>query len=89
MVANFFSKSTHRPLFLMVLKTLEEDGGTGIIPSSADWWAEGLELFTRRTDKDWSLTDRITFCMMTKLGLTHAVTADKHFEQAGFTRLLG
>ncbi len=39
-------------------------------------------------DKDWSLTDCISFVVMHERGITEALTADHHFEQAGFVALL-
>ena len=45
-------------------------------------------LFAKRPDKEWSLTDCISFIVMQEYGLTEALTADHHFEQAGFTILL-
>ena len=39
-------------------------------------------------DKTWSLVDCISFVMMKEKGLTDALTVDKHFEQAGFNRLM-
>jgi hypothetical protein len=44
----------------------------------------GFELFASRADKSWSLTDCISFAVMTERGLSDALTADRHFEQAGF-----
>lgn len=44
----------------------------------------GVDLYTRRPDKEWSLTDCISFAIMTDRGLTDALTADHHFTQAGF-----
>jgi hypothetical protein len=44
----------------------------------------GFELFESRSDKDWSLTDCISFTVMTQRGLSEALTADHHFTQAGF-----
>ena len=35
-----------------------------------------------------SLTDCISFVVMEDKGITEALTADRHFEQAGFTALL-
>jgi len=48
----------------------------------------GLALYISRPDKDWSLTDCISFVVMKERGLTGALTADHHFEQAGFVALL-
>jgi len=48
----------------------------------------GLELFERRLDKEWSLTDCISFVVMTNEGIDEALTGDHHFEQAGFIALL-
>jgi uncharacterized protein len=56
-------------------------------PESEIYW-RGFELYRSREDKEWSLTDCISFLVMSDLGLTEALTADHHFEQAGFTALL-
>jgi predicted nucleic acid-binding protein len=41
-----------------------------------------------RPDKDWSLTDCISFIAMEDQRITDALTGDKHFTQAGFRVLL-
>ena len=38
-------------------------------------------------DKNWSLTDCISFVVMKEWELSEALTADRHFEQAGFKAL--
>ncbi len=48
----------------------------------------GRELYRGRPDKEWSLTDCISFVVMRDEHLTEALTADRHFEQAGFKPLL-
>ena len=50
--------------------------------------ADAWRLWRSRADKEWSLVDCASFEAMTRLGLTEALTADHHFEQAGFVRLL-
>ena len=47
-----------------------------------------LELYHSRQDKNWGLTDCISFIVMKNQGLIYAVTADIHFVQAGFVALL-
>jgi len=59
-----------------------------IVPPSQDLFDRGLDLFARRPDKSWSLTDCISFVVMGERHLTDALSADHHFEQAGFTILL-
>jgi uncharacterized protein len=48
----------------------------------------GFDLYSQRPDKDWSLTDCTSFVVMNDEGVTQALTADRHFEQAGFAALL-
>ena len=58
------------------------------MPASHSLFQEGVQLYNARPDKDWSLTDCISFVVMQEHGLTDALTGDHHFEQAGFTALL-
>ena len=48
----------------------------------------GRQLYRERADKEWPLTDCISFVVMQEHGLAEALTADHHFEQAGFKALL-
>lgn len=45
-------------------------------------------LLRSRPDKGWSLTDCVSFEIMRSRGIREALTTDRHFEQAGFVRLL-
>ena len=49
---------------------------------------KALQCYKMRTDKEWGITDCISFVVMEEYGLTEALTADKHFRQAGFKALL-
>ncbi len=51
--------------------------------------AAAWALLKARADKEWSLVDAVSFLVMEQRGITEALTTDHHFEQAGFTRLLG
>ena len=46
------------------------------------------QLLRDRVDKQWSLVDATSFLIMSSLEITAALTNDRHFEQAGFMRLL-
>jgi uncharacterized protein len=48
----------------------------------------GLQLYFSRPDKDWGLTDCVTFALMQLEGVLDALTADIHFRQAGFRAML-
>lgn len=47
-----------------------------------------LDLYKRRADKAWGLTDCLSFVVMQDHGLMDALTPDEHFQQAGFRTLL-
>ena len=49
---------------------------------------EAHQLLDTRRDKQFSHCDAISFVLMKRMGITDALTTDKHFEQEGFTRLL-
>ena len=44
--------------------------------------------FERYHDKEWGVTDCVSFEVMDGLGVREAFTADRHFAQAGFHALL-
>ena len=87
-VGNCLSRAADRPAFLELLRHIEADPNTLVVPSSPDLFADGGALFGQRLDKDWSLTDCISFVAMRRRGLTDALASDHHFRQAGFTLLL-
>ena len=58
-----------------------------VIPQSHDTFLSGLALYRDRPDKGYSLVDCISMQAMRRLGLTAALTNDRHFEQEGFQAL--
>lgn len=71
--------------FIDSLRLLES---VKIIPVSQQLLDEGWAFYSQRPDKDWGLTDCISFVVMTQEGITQAFTSDRHFQQAGFVKLL-
>lgn len=61
---------------------------TEVIALSQSLLQLGVNLYSERLDKDWGLTDCTSFVTMHQQNITLAFTSDKHFEQAGFQRLL-
>lgn len=77
-----------RPLFLTLLDKIKGRPENVVVPPNEGLLEDGIELFRRRHDKNWSLTDCISFVVMEELGITDALTNDTHFQQAGFNALL-
>jgi predicted nucleic acid-binding protein len=77
-----------RGAFVSLEARLKGDSRFTIVPASAQLFDEGLELYRQRPDKDWSLTDCISFIVMRQRGIVEALTGDHHFGQAGFVPLL-
>jgi predicted nucleic acid-binding protein len=87
-----FANSLARPKFrLKAGRTIEDfqrDPSIEIIPLTGELFEKAFALFRERADKAWGLTDCISFVVMQERGISEALTADEHFEQAGFTALL-
>lgn len=89
---NIFSKVPLRSLAITLMEKVRETKNIGVlevIHVTETLINRGLELFKRRLDKDWSLTDCISFVVMQDRGISNVFTTDHHFEQAGFKKLLG
>jgi predicted nucleic acid-binding protein len=71
-----------------IIGVLRASSVVELIPASSALFAEALELYENRADKDWGLTDCTSFVVMRDHGLSEALTADEHFRQAGFRPLL-
>jgi predicted nucleic acid-binding protein len=84
-LSNFQTSPINRAVFIALVQELRNDPSTVIVPSTSAIFQRGQELFAKRLDKEWSLTDCISFDIMADHQLTHALTADHHFVQAGFT----
>lgn len=87
-VANSLARSSKRQVFRRLLKDLEDSPENQVVAATQDIFERGVELYDARPDKQWSLTDCISFVVMQQQGLTEALTGDHHFEQAGFVALL-
>ena len=71
-----------------MLRAIEADPAVEIIALNDTVYSDALELFAQHQDKEWSLTDCLSFVVMRDKGLTESLSADHHFEQAGFATLL-
>lgn len=87
-LANSLSAPRYRLTFIALLEQLRHDPDVIIYEAERTLFDEGLSLYQNRTDKNWSLTDCISFVVMAREGITEALTGDRDFEQAGFKALL-
>jgi predicted nucleic acid-binding protein len=87
-VADAFCNSPERRIAVILLEKLRRSPTVTIVPPTQELFDRGFSLYASRPDKDWSLTDCISFVVMQQQGLTEALTGDRHFEQAGFKALL-
>jgi hypothetical protein len=87
-VADAFAAGRHRATVSQILKALSQDPAAELVEATDELFHQGIQLYNSRSDKEWSLTDCISFIVMQEKGLTEALTGDHHFEQAGFVALL-
>jgi uncharacterized protein len=87
-LADYLCDAKNRSLFLSMYEDLCADERVTIVPLSTDLFDRGIKLYAARPDKNWSLTDCISFSIMERLELREAAAADHHFVQAGFVALL-
>jgi predicted nucleic acid-binding protein len=59
-----------------------------VIPQNRESFLQGFELYRRRPDKEYSLTDCISMTVMQRLKISQVLTHDNHFQQEGFIILL-
>jgi predicted nucleic acid-binding protein len=87
-VADAMSAPMNRPAFLRLLERLRDDPEITIVPPTQELFERGVALYAERPDKDWPLTDCISFAVMREIGITEALTGDRLCEQAGSAALL-
>ena len=87
-IGNALARQRYREASVVLLQSLEKDPNVEIVPLTEVLYARGFEVYQNRSDKDWGITDCISFVIMRERGLTEALTTDEHFEQAGFVALL-
>jgi len=87
-LADALADVTNRVRCSKAIRQLQADPDLRIVSCEAALFDEGLRLYENRSDKEWSLTDCISFVVMQREGIAEALTGDHHFEQAGFVALL-
>ncbi len=87
-IGNALAKQRFRRVGVELLAAIETDPRVDIVPLSEDLFALAGDLYRRHSDKEWGLTDCVSFAVMRKRGIVEALSTDHHFKQAGFRPLL-
>ena len=59
-----------------------------VLPQNHELFLSGLDLYKKRQDKGYSLTDCMSMAVMWDYGITDVLSHDKHFTQEGFRILI-
>src|SRR5215210_3633993 len=81
-IGNHLSDPSNRRLFGAIVDRVVSDPDVHLVYVERELFDAAVELYRKRPDQSWSLTDCSSFLVMTRLGLTEALTTDKHFPQA-------
>jgi uncharacterized protein len=87
-VANYFAASNNRIKACEFVDSILMDRNVECVLAEGSAFSNGWKLYRDRLDKAWSLTDCLSFQIMEQRHIRAALTADHHFEQAGFEILL-
>ena len=87
-IGDGYARLGRRQKGIELLSRLASEPGYEIVPIDAALLEAATALHRQRSDKEWGLTDCISFTLMHNRGITQAITADEHFVQAGFQALL-
>jgi len=87
-VGNALARQRWRSLASTTLRTFRTSADVEVMSVNAGLFDRAVTFYSARPDKDWGLTDCISFVVMQERGLTHVLAFDRHFEQAGFQHLL-
>ena len=87
-IGNTLSRLRWRSAAVSTIEDLQNDPDIEVVSVSSELFDRATRLYSSRMDKEWGLTDCISFVVMQDMGITDALTTDYHFRQAGFRALL-
>ena len=84
-IANSLSRLPLRALAHTLIEFIRASDTVEIVSITPEFFERAYQLYCSREDKEWGLTDCTSFVVMRDKRINKAFTADRHFEQAGFT----
>ena len=82
-VADALADPSNRGGFPLLLRVLNASQAVILSPEQT-LFDRGIAYYNQRPDKEWTLTDCISFVVMSDRKIEEALTGDHHFLQAGF-----
>ena len=77
-----------RWLAVRLINMLRSNPNVKVVPVTTELLNTALDLFASHADKEWGVTDCISFVVMRQLKRTRVLTLNHHFTQAGFELIL-
>jgi hypothetical protein len=87
-IGDSLAKPKFRRTAIELMTSIFTDPRIVVVPATPALVQRFFNLFQRRPDKAWGMTDCLSFIVMEERGIREALTTDEHFEQAGFVALL-
>ena len=87
-IGDGYARLARREKGTQLLDRISGEDGYQVVPLSQELIQQAMTLYRARSDKEWGLTDCLSFVLMEREGITQALSADVHFRQAGFEAML-
>lgn len=71
-----------------IVRRLQQSRRTTIIPATHSDWLRAFDLYSSRSDKEWSLVDCLSILICEDRGIREVFTHDRHFAQTGLVVLM-
>ncbi len=87
---NYFAEKGQylRDQAVRMVDRISQDTQVEVVPQTRESFASGFDLYRKRPDKGYSLTDCVSMKTMERLQITDVLTPDAHFAQERFRALM-
>jgi uncharacterized protein len=84
-LGNALAEPKWRRTVYIWLKDIQESGSIfTVLPATTQLLETAIKFYGTRLDKEWGMTDCMSFVVMEEQNLRDALTFDHHFQQAGY-----
>jgi hypothetical protein len=87
-IGDGLSRIGYREMAVELVDRLHSAPRVTVFPYDPALESGAWALYKQRTDKEWGITDCVSFVVMRRERIGEAFTTDHHFEQAGFRSLI-